>query len=298
MLTKRSFQAPYVEMKKLNNLWFNITGFTCNLKCRHCYLSCSPSNKSRKFLNLEKIKTALNEVNKLDLDEIYFCGGEPLLHRDINNLIRYCIKYSNVNILTNASLINDKKARFLRQVEVDSDYEIVFRVSLDHYTEVKNDEIRGKGNFRKTISGINNLINSGFNPIISAVNLWGEDETMFRHGFYELFSQFDFEFSEINLKVIPAIKTGEYSKNFGSYSENELVTPDNFDAEKPYCFDCSNSRVVTDDGIYVCPALINDPRGKIGESLSNAASKFFLELNTCFICQSTNKKIFNNEWGS
>ncbi len=298
MLTKSSFQAPYVEMEKLNNLWFDITGFTCNLKCRHCYLSCSPANKSRKFLNLEKVKNALSEVNKDDLEEIYLSGGEPLLHRDINNIIRHCIKYSNVNILTNATLINDKKARFLRQVEVDSDYEIIFRASLDHYIEQKNDEVRGKGNFRKTLSGINNLINSGFNPIISAVNMWGEDEVSFRQGFYELFSQFDFEFSEINLKVIPVIKTGEFAKNFNSYSENEFVTPENFEAGKTRCFDCANTRVVTDNGIYVCPALIGDPRGKVGEKLSDASSKFFLELNTCFVCQSANKKIFNNEWGS
>ena len=146
MTTTLSFQAPFVEMKKLNNLWFNITGFNCNLKCRHCFLSCSPTNKSRKFLTLDKIKLVLNEISKENLEEIYLFGGEPLLHREINNIIRLCIKYTNVNIVTNATLINDKKARFLRQIEQDSEYEIIFRVGLDHYQENKNDEIRGKGN--------------------------------------------------------------------------------------------------------------------------------------------------------
>lgn len=296
MTTTLSFQAPCIEMKKLNNLWFLLTGFTCNLKCSHCYLSCSPTNKSRKFLNIDKIKQTLSEVNKKDLEETYLCGGEPLLHRDINNIIRLCIKYTNVNVLTNATLINDKKARFLRQLEMDSDYEIIFRISLDHYTEKKNDEIRGKGSFKKTLGGINNLINSDFNPIISAVNLWGEDESELKKGYFDLFSQFDFEASEMNLKILPVIKTGEYSKNFAPYNENELITAETFKNSKPENFDCYNSRVVTDNGVFVCPALINDPRGKIGENLSDSSKKFFLELNTCSSCQLANKKLFNNNW--
>lgn len=297
MLTTLNFQAPSIEMTKLKNLWFNVTGFSCNLKCRHCYLNCSPTNKSRKFLNLEKIKNALAEVDKNELEEIYLCGGEPLLHREINNIIRLCIKYTNVNILTNATLINDKKARFLRQLEIENDYEIIFRVGLDHYKEGKNDEVRGKGSFKKTLNGINNLVTSGFNPIISAVNLWGEDENEFRNGFFELLSQFDFEPSEINLKIIPAIKTGEYSKNFSSYNENEIVTGDMYKKCNPEKFDCANSRVVTESGIYVCPGLLNDPRGRVGDTLSNSSTKFFLELNTCFLCSSRNKALFNNEWG-
>ena len=298
MLTNLNFQAPFVEMKKLNNLWFQLTGFTCNLKCRHCYLSCNSTNKSKRFLNLEKIKNILNEVNKEDLKEIYLTGGEPLLHRDINNIIRHCIKYTNVNILTNGTLINDKKASFLRQLELNSDYEIIFRVSLDHYKEHKNDEIRNKGSFRKILNGINNLINNDFNPIITAVNLWNEDEAEFREGFFNLLSQMNFEPSEINLKIIPPIKTGEYSKNFLTYNENELITNESFKNCNPENFDCSNSRVITDNGVYACPALVNDPRGKIGKTLSDSSTKFFLELNTCFSCQSVNKKFFNNEWDS
>ena len=294
--TNSTFQAPCVEMKQLNNLWLQITGFTCNLKCRHCYLGCNSTNKTRSFLNMEKIRKTFDEVNKDDLEAIYLTGGEPFLHRDINSIIRYCIKYTDVNILTNGTLINDKKARFLRQIEIDNEYEIIFRISLDHYRENKNDEIRGKGSYRKAMNGIRSLINNGFNPVINAVNIWEEDEATFREGFFELLSTFNFEPSEINLKIIPAIKTGEFAKNFSGYGENDLVTAEslkNCDIEN---FDCSNSRVITDDGVYVCPALVNDPRGKIGEKLSDSSKKFFLELNTCSSCQHANKKMFNNEW--
>lgn len=296
MVTNLIFQAPYVEMKALNCLWFQITGFMCNLKCRHCYLSCSSTNKTKNFLNVDRIKKALDEVDKTKLEEIYLTGGEPLLHRDINNIIRLCIKYANVNILTNGTLINDKKARFLRQVEIDSDYEIIFRISLDHYKEHKNDEIRGKGTYKKTLNGIRSLVNNGFNPVVSAVNLWQEDETEFRNGFFELLSKFNFEPTEINLKIIQPIKTGEYAKNFPGYTENDYVTYESLKKSNPERFDCSNSRLVAEDGVYVCPALVDDPRGKIGDSLSNSPDKFFLELNPCFSCQSAKKRVFGNEW--
>jgi MoaA/NifB/PqqE/SkfB family radical SAM enzyme len=285
-------------MKNLKNLWFLVTGFNCNLKCKHCYLGCSPSNKSRNFLNLDKIRKTIDAVKQEGFEEIYLTGGEPLLHRDINNIIKYCINFSNVIILTNATLINDKKARFLRQIEVASDFEIIFRVSLDHYKEIKNDEIRGKGTFRKTLSGINNLVNNGFSPIISAVNIWNEDENLFRSGFEELLTGVNIESSELNLKIIPAVKTGSYAINYSSYNDNEFPIAENFNRCEQINFDCVNSRVVSDDGIYICPALLNDPRGKIGDKISDASKKFFLEPNPCYTCQTSNQKIFNNDWAS
>jgi len=298
MLTQLNFQAPSTELKKLSNIWLLLSGFTCNLKCRHCYLSCSQTNKTRSFLNLDKIKTALADVKKDQIEEIYLYGGEPFLNRDINNIIRYCLKITNVTMVTNGTLINDKKARFLRQIEQDHDHELIFRVSLDHYTEAKNDEIRGKGAFKKIMSGIENLVNNGFNPIISAVNIWDEDENSLREGFINLLSKLDFQPTAINIKIIPVIKAGEYEKNYSSYGEDDIVTQEGIKKCNPELFDCTNSRVVTDTGIYACPALLNDPRGNVGKTLAESSKKFYLEPNICYSCQTGNKNMFTNNWNS
>jgi len=298
MLTQLNFQAPSTELKKLSNIWLLLSGFTCNLKCRHCYLSCSQTNKTRGFLNLDKIKTALNGVKNTQIEEIYLYGGEPFLNRDINNIIRHCLKITNVTMVTNGTLINDKKARFLRQIEQEHDYELIFRISLDHYTEVKNDEIRGKGSFKKIMSGIENLVNNGFNPIISAVNIWDEDETSLKEGFLTLLSKLDFQPTDINIKIIPVIKAGEYEKNYSSYEEDDIVTKEGVKNCNTDLFDCTNSRVVTDTGIYVCPALLNDPRGKVGNTLSESSKKFYLEPNICYSCQTGNRNMFTNNWNT
>jgi sulfatase maturation enzyme AslB (radical SAM superfamily) len=302
MITKASFpvkfQAPAIELKELNSLWFLLTGFMCNLKCKHCYLSCSQTNKTKAQLTLDKVKTTLDSVKKEQLEEIYLYGGEPLLHRDINNIIRQCLKVCNVVLVTNGTLINDKKARFLRQLENDHSYELIFRVSLDHYTESKNDELRGRGNFRKTMSGIENLVNYGFNPIISAVNVWDEDETTMKEGFLKLLSKLDFQPEDINIKIIPAIKSGEFQKNFSGYSEDDIVTEEKIKKCNVELFDCASTRVVAEDGIYACPALLNDPRGKVGSNMQESAKKFYLEPNICHTCQTKNSNLFTNNWNN
>ena len=295
MQTQLSFKAPSIELRGLNNLWFQLSTSACNLKCKHCYLSCMPSNKPR-FLPLDKIKSGIEEAKKLQLGEIYLNGGEPLMHPDINNIIRMSLKLANVTILTNGILINDKKARFLRQIEQDHDFEIIFRVALDHYTEAKNDEIRGKGSFKKTVAGINNLIRYGFNPIISVVNIWEEDESSLKNGFFELLSTLNFEADDINVKIIPPVKAGEYAKNFQAYDENEFVTQEELEKVDSSKFDCANSRVISENGVYVCPMLVNDPRGKVGNTLADSSKRFFLEPNICYTCQKNQVKIMNNNW--
>lgn len=297
MHTQLSFKAPCVELRNLNNLWFQLSTTTCNLKCKHCYLSCMPITKPR-FLPFDKVKSAIEEAKKLQINEIYIQGGEPLLHPDINNIIRLSLKLANVTLLTNGLLINDKKARFLRQIEQNHDFELIFRVSLDHYTEAKNDEIRGKGSFKKAMSGINNLIRYGFNPIISAVNMWNEDEDVLKKGFFQLLSTGDFEPDDINIKIIPPLKLGEYAKNFKTYDENEFVTQSELQKADSCKFDCASSRVVSDNGVYVCPVLVNDPRGKVGNTLADSAKRFFLEPNACYSCQQNNVKMLNNNWAN
>lgn len=296
MLTQLTFNAPSIELKNLNNLWFQLSSSICNLKCKHCYLSCMPSTRPKGFLPLDKVKNTLEEARNLNVRDIYLHGGEPLLHPDLNTIIRQSLKVANVTILTNGLMINDKKARFLKQIEQNHDYEIIFRISLDHYTEEKNDEIRGRGVYKRVLSAIGSLIQHGFNPIVSAVNIWEEDTEELKHGYFRLLKKFEIEPEDINLKIIPPIKLGEYAKNYQSYQESELVTIKGLHSNQYQGFDCANSRVVTEKGIYACPILVNDPRGRVGNTLSDSSKKVFLEPNACYTCHQHNIGILNNSW--
>jgi AdoMet-dependent heme synthase len=291
-----TYQAPCVQLKKLENIWFQLSNMSCNLKCRHCYLGCAPNNKKKNFLQTDKIRKCLEENSNEHLKAVYLTGGEPMVHPDFNNIVRLCLKHANVTVLSNGTLINDKKARFLRQIEDSYNYELIFRISIDHFTEGKNDEIRGKGAFKKAIAGVINLLKNGFNPIISCVNIKNEDEELLKNGFRELFRKYDFEIEEINLKIIPLLKIGEYSKFHVSYDERSIVKPEDLQKIDPNILDCSSSRVMAIDGVYCCPALVGDPRGKLGSNMADVSSKVYLETGPCYTCISNRKKLFCNNW--
>jgi MoaA/NifB/PqqE/SkfB family radical SAM enzyme len=238
----------------------------------------------------------LDATRQSKIKNIYLTGGEPLLHPEINNILRLCLKRCNTTILTNGTMLNDKKVRFLRQLEDNYNFEIIFRVSMDHYDELVNDRIRTRGHFRKAISGIQNLLKYEFNPIISIVNYENRDEEELKSGFTELFDSIGFETEDLNYKIIPPIKTGEYAINYGKYNDDEFVDCNSLKNVDTDNFDCKTSRVVTQDGVYACPALATDSRGKIGTNIQDFSTKVFLEANTCYTCKKTNGKLFNNNW--
>lgn len=290
------FKAPYIEMENLENVWFQLSNNACNLKCKHCFLSCGPKYNNKSFLHIDKVKATLDALRKDEIKSIYLTGGEPLLHPEVNNILRLCLKRANTTILTNGTMLNDKKVRFLRQLEDSYNYDIIFRVSLDHYDELINDRVRTRGHFRKALSGIQNLLKYDFYPIISVVNYDNVDEDELRNGFREFFNSVGIDTDVLNYKIIPPIKAGEYALNYGKYRDDEFVDASSIKNIDEHRFDCKTSRVITSDGVYSCPALAADSRGKIGTTIQDFAKKVFLEANICYTCKSSNCNLFNNDW--
>ena len=47
---------------------------------------------------------------------------------------------------------------------------------------------------------------------------------------------------------------------------------------------CSNSRLVTDRGVWVCPLLVDQPDARLGTTLDDAARSYELRHQTCVTC--------------
>lgn len=283
---KQSFmQAPVVETEELNNLFFELTNKSCNLKCSHCYIKRNPFKKEKDFLPVDKIKQTLLSARKENLKSIYLTGGEPMTHPDFNTILRMCLKISNTTILTNGTFINDKKARFLRKIDDESDFETIYRISFEHFNEQKNDAIRGRGSFRKALFAVQNLYKYDFNPIITVTDYYKESrETMFE-GFLELCQKFGFEIGQINLKITPY-----FDSNPSTFKqiENENINSD--------MLDCKNSRIVSSKGVFSCPVLCNDFRARSGYSIENCSKKIYLDTEKCYTCVMHKTKAFANDW--
>lgn len=273
------FSAPVVQMAELNNLFIELTAKNCNQRCKHCYINFPMSKNVKDFISVDKIKAALSDTKNDEIKIIYLSGAEPMTHPEFNTILRLCLKRASVCICTNATYINEKKARFLKKVEDEGANEIIFKLSIDHYNEIKNDDIRGRGAYRQTLNAIRSLIKYNFNPILSIVNYYGEDKSVLISEFNQLCTKIGFETTDFNFQI------NEYHNKFKTNSDDFEYTGDNFD--------CKNGRMLTESGVYVCPFLANDHRGRMGADFNDFSRKMYLETDFCLTCIKNQSKMFS-----
>ena len=272
------YTAPVCELKTFNNLFIELTAKNCNQRCKHCYID-FPLNKNIKdFIAIERIKEALNDTTKEPLECIYLTGAEPMTHPDFNTILRLCLKRSNVCIFTNGSFINEKKARFLKRVEGESNFEIIFKLSLDHYDEIKNDDIRGRGTYRQVLHALNNLVKYDFNPIICVTDYYNEGKETLVKELRKICLKIGFEAKDNNFKI-----NKWYDKN--SESESDKMNSMNK-------LDCEYGRILASKGIYTCPFLANDHRGRCGSNFKDFSHKNTLEAKCCETCIKNGDPLF------
>lgn len=274
------FCAQSVELIELNNLFIELTAKNCNQRCKHCYIDFPVSKKIKDFIEIDKIKEALNDTLNENIQYIYLTGAEPMTHPDFNSILRLCLKRASVCICTNATFINEKKARFLKKVEDESNNEIIFKLSIDHYQEVKNDDIRGRGAYRQSVNAAKSLIKYGFNPIFNIVNYYNEPEELLLGEFKKLCDKIGYEAQDYHFQI------NSYYNKFKPDNEIPFM-------KEAKALDCSCSRVLTDKGIYACPFLSNDHRGRLGNSFKDYSKKLYLESDFCSTCLKNNKKTFS-----
>lgn len=272
------FQAQICHLKELNNLFIELTAKNCNRRCKHCYIDFPYSKNIKDFISIDLIKEAINDTKSENLECIYLTGAEPMTHPDFNTILRLCLRRTNVCICTNGTFINEKKARFLKKVEDESDFEIIFQLSIDHYDEIKSDDIRGRGTYRQTLNAVKSLIKYDFNPVLCVTDYYKEGKTELLKGFQQVCKKIGFEASDKNFKI------------------NQLYTP-NFSeqdfSEKWEKLDCKNSRILTAKGVYSCPFLANDHRGRVGSNFKNYTRKTILETDFCATCLKNKTQLFS-----
>lgn len=122
----------------------------CNLHCTHC-LNNSGKEVSNNLTNQE-IRKLIDNLSRAGIQEIRFTGGEPLLHPNIFEFIQQATENGvRASVGTNATLITEDIAKKLAKAGLKQAV-----VSLDG-TEDAHDSIRGKGNFKKALNGVENL---------------------------------------------------------------------------------------------------------------------------------------------
>ena len=77
----------------------------------------------------------------------------------------------------------------------------------------------------------------------------------------------------------------QITKSFPCFNEENLI-------KASIKTDCMHGRVLTSNGIYACPFLSNDYRGRAGSSIKDFSKNVIAETDYCATCSNNNDFIF------
>ena len=279
----RTEAYPFVPSISLDTLWFQVAGTLCNLKCTHCFISCSPTNHSHEMLTLQEVRARLAESVPLGVREYYFTGGEPFMNPDILAMLEETLRQGPASVLTNGLLLTPERCRRLKVLSDASDYSLDIRISIDGYTPETNDPIRGAGTYEKILGGIRNLAAAGLNPVLTVTEACGEaasaeGRTRFLDWLREI------GLPRPRLKVLSLFRIGAEEQRSRAYDSWESLRGRELTGEEAEKLQCSSCRMVTSKGVYVCPILIDEPSARMGDRLAETLQPFELRHRACFTC--------------
>lgn len=142
----------------LRTAYLHVTNF-CNLSCKHCYRD--SHSQLKHGVDIDSMFVVVDRLRNAGIKFLVIAGGEPLARPGVEDLLKHMrhSQFDSVTLLTNGTIMTEQLAKLIANC-VDSAH-----VSLDGPNEEINAQIRGSGNFEKTISGIKKLKSAGVNKI-------------------------------------------------------------------------------------------------------------------------------------
>ncbi|MCU1347435.1 MAG: hypothetical protein JWO56_465 [Acidobacteria bacterium] len=274
---------PHVPMLALDTLWLQVAGTVCNIACTHCFISCSPKNHAHEMMSLADVASRLEEAKALGVREYYFTGGEPFMNRDLLPILERTLRQGPATVLTNGMQLRREVCAKLRALADASEYSLDLRVSLDGFDRSTHDAIRGAGVWDRVMIGLRNLAEAGINPVITVTEAAeGVGTAEGRTRFLELIRSFGF--TKPRLKVLPLFRIGAEETRSHAYEAWERLTTETLAEGDAAVLQCSTSRMITSQGVFVCPILIESADARMGDTLAETLRSFPLAHGACHTC--------------
>ncbi len=170
---KKPFEMNFSEFPVLSEL---AVTYRCNLKCAFCYAGCNltqnPIN-SDKELTTKELKAIISKIfHQAKVPSISFTGGEPVLRKDLPELISHAKALGmRVNLISNGTMIDKKKADELVAAGLDS-----VQISIEGVDAETHDHLVGKqGAFDLSVAAVKILKETGIhthtNTTLSRYNI-------------------------------------------------------------------------------------------------------------------------------
>lgn len=185
----------------------------CQCRCIHC--SADPfKNSSRKELTVDEIKTVVDGALDLGATLVIFVGGEPLLRKDLFELIDHVDKSKAIAmIFTNGLLLTRENVDRLAKAGLAT-----LNISIDSSDSALHDTFRGvPGCYKKAFEGAKRCRDAG---ILTGISTYATGEGI-KSGMVEKLLQIAQEegFSEVT--IFDCIPSGKFLKD-----SSKILTPE------------------------------------------------------------------------
>ncbi|MGQ9732294.1 MAG: radical SAM/SPASM domain-containing protein [Candidatus Zipacnadales bacterium] len=218
----------------------------CQLNCSHCSAARFKTNQ-REELSTEQWINAIRQAEDLGVNNVVFTGGEPLLRKDILELVRAVDpQRANVAMFTNGLLLTDEVVTALREAGLFS-----LMVSLDDVRPEVHDHLRRMpGSFAKATAGIKRALEGG---LLVGISTYARPQDV-HEGRLEQMIEFARELGVHEITIFDTVPTGKLL----ALKQNELLSADDkmrlIALEKDYNARVGYPHVITQ-------AFINGPQG-------------------------------------
>jgi MoaA/NifB/PqqE/SkfB family radical SAM enzyme len=160
----KRFVEAQVKVSKGEDV-LEIVNLAVTHKCKHdCWHCISPDRKGAD-LDLDLIQNTISELEDLGVYSFLLTGGDPLMRKDVFDIVHSVGDRAIVNISTPGCKLTKKLAEKLKS----SGAQTVF-IGLDHCKEEKNNELRGYAKaYKDSLTAIENAKQAGLLVALSTV---------------------------------------------------------------------------------------------------------------------------------
>ena len=177
-----------------------VTG-KCHCKCWHCFRI----KDNREDLTFEEIENTLKELHDMGTATVGITGGEPMLRKDIKDILWLIPNDMEGQLYTTGHNIDDEFAMFLKTTNVTR-----VIISLDHYQEEVANKMRNYHNaFAEAKNAIKTLVSHG---IYTAITVCITEELLDEEKLNEYFKNAN-ELKPDEIRIILPIPQGNLEGN-------------------------------------------------------------------------------------
>jgi len=149
----KTFRKGIVDIIQIN------LGDRCNQTCSHCHIGASPRGKDN--MNYDTVKNILDKLLAMDVKKIEFTGGAPELNPNLPLFIEKLSETGKtITVRTNLTILDSPE--YSSFIDMFRRNNVRLMASLPSVCEEITDKQRGNGVFRRSISVLKKLNESGY----------------------------------------------------------------------------------------------------------------------------------------